>query len=789
MKKDLRENLRAYNPLEEQLAKHARERGEKDAIIAIDPDTDTSIAISYRQLNDVVGAIATYLVTLGMKKGDRFAILMHNAPEVLLFELAGALLGIATVPLDFNRDTLDRKVFKLKDTGARALFIKSEKNETLDASSIQKEIPSLHIVTWSSLDELLKSLPPLSTLPTQGSMSSHYVILYTSGTTALPKGVLLSTRACLANAMGIIKWQQFTDNDRFNIVLPLHHINSTEFCLSMILVGGTIILNSRYSASKFWHIVRRFRATNTSIVPTILHDLLTRSDEFRQSKLDISSLKRICIGSAPVLPEETIRFYDTFGVRLTQGYGQTETALRVAGVPVDVDESTYRELVKNNTIGTKLTNNELAIMDEGNNKKGEGEEGEICIAGQILADGYLNNPAETARSFKNGWFHSGDLGYWKYINDSRNQSSPDSGNRQKYYFIIGRIKEIIIKGGVNLSPSAIEDALLKAFPEIDEVSVVGYPDERMGEEIAAVVVLGHSRNQSSSDSGNDVIVNRILDAAQNGTIPGLSRYEVPKKVFVFDSLPKTSTGKIQRVEVKKAVAELIKKEHPKHYYVREIDDHETEIIKRALGINNARFTFVPSTLEEFNVRAQNGLFFGVFEEHKGLIGSLSCVQVSHAEKIKSWNEASANGTLSNHNPKGGTLLCISISVQSTKTQKHTGEVPQDLAKIHIKEYVNSTKDHVLEFHRKPKGGIPGATVWKILENGRPEDKEAMGYNVLMKYPTIDENTKIVRSNAPSPAILLIEHALLYAKNHGIEAVIAFSRPSGFRRFLVEQSGI
>ena len=114
MKKDLRENLRAYNPLEEQLAKHARERGEKDAIIAIDPDTDTSIAISYRQLNDVVGAIATYLVTLGMKKGDRFAILMHNAPEVLLFELAGALLGIATVPLDFNRHTLYPKIFLIQ---------------------------------------------------------------------------------------------------------------------------------------------------------------------------------------------------------------------------------------------------------------------------------------------------------------------------------------------------------------------------------------------------------------------------------------------------------------------------------------------------------------------------------------------------------------------------------------------------------------------------------------------------------------------------------------------------
>ncbi len=773
------------NSVEELLASHAGTYADKAALIAVHVDTDEINTISYRELNILVGRAAAWLSSLGIKRGDRFAILMPNAPEVIILELAGAIIGAATVPLDSKRDTIERKLFKLKDTGAKAILIKQEEKSAEERETLAQALPHLTIRTWTTFGEFQTILTgPGPVTHAKGSLEDYYVILYTSGTTALPKGVLLSTRACLLNAMGILQWQQFTHDDVFSIVLPLHHINSTEFSLAMILAGGTIVLNSRYSASHFWQVINRFRITNTSVVPTILHDLLTRVDEFISLHLDVSSLKRICIGSAPVLPEETMRFYDSFKVRVTQGYGQTETALRVAGVPVDTNEETYREFVKSNTIGTELANNHLAIMDGNNNEKNESEEGEICIAGPILAGGYLNNPEESTKSFKNSWFHSGDLGYWKMIDG------------KKYFFIIGRIKEIIIKGGVNLSPSAIEDALLKAFPQIDEVSVVGYPDARMGEEIAAVIVLtGLDPVKQQGSTLADKFVQLVLDAAQNGKISGLSRYESPKKVFIVDTLPKTSTGKIQRVEIKKSVATRIKSEHPHHYYVRTIANHETEIMKQALKINNARFPFIPSLLEEFIARTQNGLFFGVFDESEGLIGSLSCIRTNHTmiEKVKTWNEATAEGTLANHDPHGDTLACVAISVKTTSNNttiqqyNNTNEdTLQRLAKKYIKEYVSLDKDHVLNFHKRSKGGIPGATVWKILENGRREDKEAIGYNVLMKYPTIDVSTTIIRSNAPSPAILLIEHALLYAKEHGVKDVIAFSRPSGFRKYLAEK---
>lgn len=739
--------------VEQLLTSHAGTFSRKAAIVAVDVDTGGADVISYGQLDTLVRRAATWLSSMEINRGDRFAILMQNTPEVLILELAGAMIGAATVPLDIKRDTQERKLFKLKDTRAKALFIKYEKDPPTD------KLPDLIIQSWKTFADFIELLPSSTTIEkTAPSLEDCYVILYTSGTTALPKGVMLSTRSCLLNAMGIVEWQQFTDDDVFNIILPLHHINSTEFCLAILLVGGTIVLNSRYSASKFWHIIHTYNVTNTSIVPTILHDILTNQNE----SIKTPTLKRICIGSAPVLPEETMRFYDTFGIRVTQGYGQTETALRVAGVPIEVDEAMYRQLVKTNTIGTTLANNHLAIMDENNNEKQEGKEGEICIAGPILADGYLNNPKDSAESFKDGWFHSGDLGYWKMIDN------------KKFFFIIGRLKEIIIKGGVNLSPSAIEDALLKAFPQIDEVSVVGYPDARMGEEIAAVIVLKRSHLSWKGETFK-------------GAIPGLSPYEVPKKFFVFDTLPKTSTGKIQRVEIKKIIAKLIK-----HYYVRHVATNEKDVIKRALEINNARFPFVPTTLEEFCARTQNGLFFGVFDDSEGLIGSLSCVQVSHPEKIKTWREATSDGTLANNDSKGDTLLCVAISVKSGGTiniKQEASKKLQVLAKKHITSYVNSDSDHVLNFHRKPKGGIPGATVWKILKNGRPEDGEAMGYNVLMKYPDITKKTKIIPSNTASPSVLLIEHALLHAKEHGIKEVIAFSRPAGFKKYLEDKSRI
>lgn len=705
----------------ELLERNAQKYPKKEAVISVDPHTLKFSILTHPDLKNLSLQTATLLSNLGIKKGDKFAILMHNCAEVLLFELAGALIGATTVPLDLKRDTPERINYKLQETKAKILFTKSWK----DFSAFKKLLPRAKVEINNGLD-------------------TDYVILYTSGTTNTPKGVPLTINSCLLNAMGIAVWQKMTDQERFNVVLPLHHINSTIFCLSVLLKGGAVILNSVYSATKFWTVVSKFKATNTSIVPTILHDLLARRDEPRPKN---SSLKNICIGSAPVLPDQTLKFYKTFKIRVTQGYGQTETALRVSGVPVDLPEKEYLKILKSNSIGRPLANNKLAII-----------KGEICVYGPTLSKGYLNNPGATKEAFKDGWFHSGDLGYFT----------------KPYYFIFGRIKEIIIKGGINISPSAVEDVLLKAFPQIKEVSVVGFPDERMGEEIAAVIVIkeGYDKNELKSS---------ILEG--KNLLKLISPYELPKKVFFFEELPKTSTGKIQRVEAKSWVAKFILEERKLN--VRMINPDETDILKSAVLINNEGFKDVQADLDEFRQRAKNGKLFGVFNGLEELLGSLSCVRLKmdDLEKIKTWNEATAKGTLKNNDFSGDALVCVAISVK-----RHFKEVPaekkieESLAKEKIEEYVKSRKDYVLNFHAKSKGGLPGATVWKILEKGRKKDKESMGYNVLLKYPEIKQ--KIIKTPNASPSVMLIEEAMVTAKEYGIKYVIAFSRPGGFRKYLL-----
>ncbi len=774
------------------LTNHARKFGNQSALISINVDTSERNELTYCKLFEIVIQTTRFLNSQGIGRNDRFAILMHNTPEIVILELAAGIIGATCVPLDTKRDTKERKIYKLKDTKAKLLLVKDEieNSELSELTQISKVVPLKSLRHFFQLIGVFSTAAiPVSQI---SDLDSIYLILYTSGTTALPKGVVLTARSLVYNADGVARWQKLTPDDRFNIVLPLHHINSTTMSLATLLVGGCVVLNSRYSVSRFWDTITREKCTVTSVVPTILHDLLSRYESHPQ-KVKVPFLKRILVGSAPVLPEETLKFYKTFGVRVIQGYGQTETALRVTGVPIDLIEKEYIAIVKKNSIGTELTNCKVTIVKKDETHAKEKEEGEICIRGPILAEKYLNNPQETQKAFRHGWFHSGDLGYYEF------------GDNQKYFYIIGRLKEIIIKGGVNLSPALIEDSLLKNFSEINEVSVVGYPDPRMGEEIAAVIV---PKNKIAKR-----LIDHILEIASLNKISGLSPYEVPKKVFVVDSLPKTSTGKIQRVEVKKMVAEKINLEAPSRFYVRQIKSNEQAILKKVIVINNDRWKGLPATLKEFIARAQNGLLFGVFNQKNNLYGSLSCVRLSlnKVNKLKTWNEATDNGTLTNHEPRGNTLLCVAISVtllfepeqpQSRRPNALLKKEGRDinvatlhqfknlskrklslLAKQYIKEYVDSDKDHVLNFHRKPKGGLPGAKVWKILENGRPDDREACGYNVLMKYPEISRLTKIIHSTSSVPSVMLIEHVLLYAKEHGIKNIIAFSRPVGLRQFL------
>jgi len=507
------------------LKTRSREIPAHPAFIFRDVDTGDRSVTSYADLDRETAAIAgTLNQKYGISQGDRVSLALPNCVEIPLITLALFRLGATSVPLDLKRDTPDRKQFKVQDSDSKLICTFPEL-----VSEEQAILPDTRVVSTDELkgetSHAKSSEPEWSGSQTDEGHTN--VVLYTSGTTGVPKGACLTRQSLTSNADGIIQWLGFDNADRLSLVLPLHHVNSTVFSLTMLMVGGTLILNSRYSLSQFWPVIEEEEVTATSIVPTIMHDLNGSDTEPATAR---NHLKKVMIGSAPVPSGAACRFVDRFGIPLTQGYGTTEVSLRVTGLSPDLKPDTYRYLLEENSIGSELANCNVAIHGDPT----EGELGEILVRGPVVADGYLNQSSATLESFTDEWFRTGDIGYWRLIEGER------------YYFIHGRAKEIIIKGGVNISPIAVENALVESVDEISAAYVVGLPSERWGEDICAAVVVDGNTGDAAR------IIQTIYTMAQAGDISGLSSFEAPSKIVDVhpDDLPKTSTGKVQRAALK-----------------------------------------------------------------------------------------------------------------------------------------------------------------------------------------------------------------------------------------------
>jgi long-chain acyl-CoA synthetase len=507
----------------------ARDEGDRVALVFRDVDTDDRFSMTYRELEQETGRIAgTLHQRYGINPGDTVSLALPNCLEIPLITLALFRLGAISVPLDLKRDTPDRKRFKIEDSDSGLVCTLPD---LVDGE--RQILPNVEIISTDDLrrddDTEDPKLEPLwSGNP---DLEQHTnVVLYTSGTTGTPKGACLSRQSLTSNADGIIRWLGFDETDRLSLVLPLHHVNSTVFSLTMLMVGGTLILNSRYSLHRFWPTVTKERVTATSIVPTILHDL----NGYKEVPLngDLAHLRKIMIGSAPVPAGAACRFVEKFQIPLVQGYGTTEVSLRVTGVPPGLEPSTYKRLLKENSIGRELSNCNLCIDGD----PAEGKLGEILVRGPVVAGGYLNQEEATRESFTPEWFRTGDIGCWREIDGDR------------YYFIHGRAKEIIIKGGVNLSPIAIENALVESVSEITAAYAVGTPSDRWGEDVCVAVVF----TDGVSDASKVKLGHEIIARAKAGKISGLSAFDAPSamKPIEEDDLPKTSTGKVQRSRLK-----------------------------------------------------------------------------------------------------------------------------------------------------------------------------------------------------------------------------------------------
>ena len=760
---------------------------EKTALVFDDPSQNKPQEWNFVTLSDLVRQTKKFLDSFVFVKTVAFCF--SNTPEVILLNYAAWSSNRVTVPLDSTRDTTERKIYKLKLTKAELYITRDDEATRRENAEIQKVLPKLQIVETKDCDDFCQSVADVANTeqnkanakgvdPEAVDPDRAALVLFTSGTTALPKGAVLTWRSLMANAASIAGWLQFDATDRWLVTLPLHHINSTTFVNTTYLSGATVVLIPKYSKSQFWPTLAKNGVTGTSIVPTIAFDQLSEEEGFKNNRENLKQVRRIQIGSAPVQPTNVRQFIEKYGIKLCQGYGQTETSLRSTGVPLDLTDEQYRQMVDANSVGTELAYTNVTILRSDGSEAAADEIGDICVRGPIIMREYLANPDATEDAFAHNWFHSGDLGFWhEYFG-------------RRFFFLKGRSKEIIKKGGVLISPLAIENALLQHFPQLKQVFVIGIPDARLGEEIGFVAI------------GDDPhLVQQILAEAKQNKIVQLKDFETPRAGMLIsaDQLPLTSTGKVQRVELKKRYADQLQLQtlfvaETNQYLFRLIAPEETEVLQQALTINNQRWgATLSATLPEFVERAAHGILLGMFNKTDSqLLGTVSGLQLSQKdlEKIgtqnhwaNTWDGITDSGQLHHHSPKGNCLVLVAISVAGIPdtTQAITASCPPHSLETVVK-YCESGSDPVLSFHAKPKAGLAsGAAVYKVLPEGRTADWQACGYSVVMQYPPLSQTPTI--NTESSKGTQLLEAAFVFAHQQKIAQVFAYSRPSGLRDYL------
>jgi long-chain acyl-CoA synthetase len=342
---------------------------------------------------------------------------------------------------------------------------------------------------------------------------SEAIIIYTSGTTGKPKGCLLTHGNLIANARQISEWLGFTKNDRLLTIMPLFHMNAVSVTtMSALYAGGSTVVSSKFSASRFWQIVSDYQITSFGSVATMLSMLLTTYPDGVPKGLTTDQLRFAMCGSAPVPAEVMKRFEETFNCLVIEGYGLSESTCR----------STFNPPNERRRPGScgKPIGNEMRVVDDNDVEVADGELGEIVLRGENILKGYYRNPDATATAFRNGWFHTGDIGY---------------RDADGFFYIVDRKSDMIIRGGENIYPREIDEVLYQ-HPGVAAAAAIGVADQLYGEEVAAFIVLMEGREATEEE---------IIAFCR----ARLADYKCPKTVRFIKEIPKGPTGKLLKREL------------------------------------------------------------------------------------------------------------------------------------------------------------------------------------------------------------------------------------------------
>jgi len=484
-------------------------------------DGEERHVIRYADFASRVAARAQTLSEVcGIGRGDRVATLFRNHPEVAVTALAVWVLGATLVPVNLGEDD-ERVGFVLRNSEARAALLLPEVAQR--AAALRAAAPEIQ--TWLEVPpEAEEAIPPktLERFEPPGP-EDEALIVYTSGTTGAPKGVLLTQQNLLVDADALRHWNGLDAEARLMCVLPTHHVNGLVVTLlTPFLAGGRAVLCRRFRTEWFWRNIAEEGVQVVSVVPTLLAFLL--EDAAGTQGLELSSLRHLICGAGPLTVELAARFEERFALPILHGYGLSETTCYSCMLPRDLDAAEHGAWMRDHgfpSIGVPLPPNEMAVHDAEGRAVAEGERGEIVVRGVNVMKGYYGRPDANAEAFAHGWFRSGDEGFLRH----------DAAGRP-FFFITGRIKELIIRGGVNLSPLEI-DEVLNRIPGVARGLAVGFENRWYGEEVGAYVMC---------EPGATLSEEAVLRECRK-----LLPFSKAPKVVVFgDDIPVTATGKYQR---------------------------------------------------------------------------------------------------------------------------------------------------------------------------------------------------------------------------------------------------
>jgi long-chain acyl-CoA synthetase len=468
---------------------------------------------TYREFDAAVNRAANMLAARGIRKGDAVSLLMPNSAEYVIAYFACFKLGALAGPVNSLLKS-EEMSYVVGNSEAKALLYNSQFADQVE--EIRGRLDALrHAIVFDDEAEATKDFQNEPGVWTDKPLArdDEAIIIYTSGTTGKPKGCLLTHGNLIANARQIVEWLSFEEDDRLLTIMPLFHMNAVSVTtMSALYAGGSTVVSPRFSASRHWQIVSDYRVSSFGSVATMLSMLLATYPEGVPAGLDTSALRFAMCGSAPVPAEVMRRFEETFKCPVVEGYGLSESTCRSTFNPPD-------ERRRAGSCGLSI-GNEMRVVDEDDNELPVGVPGEIVMRGENIFKGYFRNEEATARAFRGGWFHTGDVGY----RDS-----------EGFFHIIDRKSDMIIRGGENIYPREIDELLYK-HPSVAEAAAIGVPDELYGEEVAAFVVL---------KSGSEATAEEIIAHCREH----LADYKCPKTVRFVASLPKGPTGKVLKREL------------------------------------------------------------------------------------------------------------------------------------------------------------------------------------------------------------------------------------------------